>query len=312
MTRQWIRRVNLTVGSSGSATDLSEMRIRFSVRQGDVATPNNAELIITNLSQATANKIKKEYNSIVLDAGYDGNVASIFEGEIVQVRIGRENPTDTYVNIIAKEGHLAFNYGFVRKSLAAGHTYKDQVDTCLEALKEHGITAGYIADLGMMKMPRGKVLFGMVRDQLRAICQATGASWSIQGKKLQIVKNDAYRPGDVIVLNSRTGLIGMPVQTLGGIEARCLLNPQIRPGRRIQIDQASIQEAAFTTNYQNAQNYLIPETAVDGIYKVITVDHSGDTRGNPYYSDIVCVSASGKIIPKSLSDRGVNVFPEDK
>ncbi|WP_332116087.1 phage protein [Azorhizobium caulinodans] len=312
MTQQWLRQVKLVVGNSSEATDLSNMRIRFAVRQGDVATPNNADIVITNLSAATANKIKKEYNSIVLQAGYSGNLATIFEGEIVQVRVGRENPTDTYVNVIAKEGHVAFNFGFVNKALASGHTYRDQVDACLAALKPYGITAGFIADLGATKMPRGKALFGMVRDQLRTICQATGTSWSIQGKKLQIVKNDTYVPGDAIVLNSRTGLVGMPVQTLGGIEVRCLLNPQIKPGRRIQIDQASIQEATLTTNYQNAQNYLIPETAADGLYRVITVDHSGDTRGNPYYSDIICLAVSGKIIPRALADRGVNVFPQDQ
>lgn len=312
MTRQWIRQVNLQVGKGGDVIDLSNMRIRFNVVQGDVQTPNHADIIVTNLSAETSNRIQKEYDSVVLQAGYPGNAATIFQGEIVQKRRGRENPTDTYLYIIAKEGQRAYSYATISKTLAAGHTFRDQVDACLKELGKYGITAGYIADLGAAKMPRGKALFGMVKNQLRSICSATGTSWSIQGNQLQIVSNDTYIPGEAIVLNSNTGMVGMPVQTMNGIEVRCLLNPEIKPGRRIKIDEASIQQAAFTTNYQDAQNYFIPETSSDGIYKVIVVNNSGDTRGNAYYSDIICLSASGKIIPNSLSSRGVNVNPQDQ
>ncbi|MFG1429169.1 phage protein [Roseixanthobacter glucoisosaccharinicivorans] len=312
MTRQWIRQVNLQVGNGGDVIDLSNMRIRFNVQQGDVQTPNHADIIITNLSEQTANRIQKEYDSVVLQAGYDGNCATIFQGEIVQKRIGRENPTDTYLYLIAKEGQKAYSYAMISKTLAAGHTFRDQVDACLKELEKYGITAGYIVDLGKAKMPRGKALFGMVKNQLRAICAATGTSWSIQGKQLQIVRNDTYIPGNAIVLNSDTGMVGMPVQTMNGIEVRCLLNPQIKPGRRLKIDQASIQQAAFTTNYQDAQNFLIPPTAADGIYKVLIVNNSGDTRGNPYYTDAVCVSASSSFIPMGTAARGVPVNPQDK
>lgn len=312
MARQWLRRVNLQVGSGGSVIDLSTLRIRFEVYQTTIQTPGYANIIITNPSKATASRIRQEYKSVVLQAGYDENIATIFQGEIVQVRYGRETPTDTYLYIIAKANQQAYSYAFVNKTLSAGHTLRDQVDECLKVLQPFGVTAGYIADLGSTKMIRGKSLFGMVRNQLRAICMASGTSWSFQDNKLQIVRNDSYVPGKAIVLNSRTGLVGMPAQTLGGIEVRCLLNPEIKPGRRIHINQGSIQEAAMTVSIpQSAQNSLIPETAADGLYKVIAVTHSGDTRGNPYYSDIICLSASGSIIPAALSQTYPSVDPQD-
>lgn len=313
MARQWLRRVNLQVGNGSTVLDLSTFRIRFDVVQGDVQTPNHANIIITNLSPETAKAIQREYASVVLQAGYDENCATIFQGEIVQVRKGRESPTDTYVHILAKEGQRAYSYATISKTLAAGHTFRDQVNECLKVLEAYGISAGYIADLGPAQMIRGKAMFGMVRNQLRAICQATGTSWSIQGDKLQIVKDNTYVPGKAIVLNSTTGMVGMPVQTLGGIEVRCLLNPEIKPGRRIQIDQASIQAAPYALAISaQPQNFQIPEIDSDGIYKVIVVNHAGDTRGNPYYSDIICLAASGQIIPQSLAARSTTVAPEDK
>lgn len=293
MTKQWFRECNLIVGDGGEAMNVSALRCRFTVVQATTATPGHADIWINNLADTTANKIRKEYDRVVLQAGYPGNLATIFEGEIVQKRKGRENPTDTYLNILAKEGQKAYSYAVISKTLAAGHTFRDQVDACLETLKPFGIAAGFIADLGQTKMPRGRAMFGMVREQLRWICASTDTHWRITGNKLEIVKNGETRPGDAVVLNSRTGLIGMPTQTMGGIEVRCLLNPQIKPGSLVKIDQASIQTQQISLNYgAQAQNEMIPPIDADGLYKVIRLIHHGDTRGTDWYTDITCLSLS--------------------
>ncbi|MBZ9939129.1 hypothetical protein LB518_22725 [Mesorhizobium sp. BR1-1-16] len=268
---------------------------------------------MTNPSPQTAAKAREEYTKVVLQAGYEQNFGTIFEGKIIQMRYGRETPTDTYLAILATDNGQAHNYATVNKTLAAGHTFKDQVDACLEALKPFGVTAGFIADLPSVTMPRGAVLFGMVRDKMRDIAAATNTSWAIQSGKLNVVKNDSYHPGEAIVVNSRTGMIGMPVQTIGGIEVKTLLNPQIQPGRRIKIDQSSIQQAAFSPQYTaEVSNSMIPSIADDGIYKVLVVSHSGDTRGNPYYSDIVCIRADGQgPIPLNISQIGLTLdYPD--
>jgi len=144
MTRQWIRKVNLTVGSGSSSIDLSNMRVRFTVEQFTVQTPGTARIFVTNLSDQTANKIEKEYTTVTLNGGYEnGDIATIFKGEIFQKRIGHETQTDSYLAILATESQEAYSYGVISKSLAAGHTFRDQVDACLEALKPYGITAGH-------------------------------------------------------------------------------------------------------------------------------------------------------------------------
>lgn len=311
MTRQWIRECKLTVEGAGSEIDVSEMRLRFRITQDELQRPNVGDFIVTNLSDATADKIQKEGAKVTFSAGYEGESRAIFKGEIIQKRKGRENPVDTYLAILATSGDKAYNFAVVNKTLAAGSTYRDQVDATLEAMKPYGITAGYIADLGTKKMPRGRALFGMARDRLREIALATKTSWSIQDDKLQILENDKTLPGAAIVLNSRTGMIGMPVQTIGGIMVRCLLNPTIRPGSKVQIDQASIQQAQFSPNHTaEAQKAMIPSLATDGFYKVLVVEHHGDTRGNPFYTDIICLRADGQgPIPFGLAARGINVDP---
>lgn len=311
MTRQWLREVSLTVDAGGETIDVSELRIRFKVTQNRLQTPNTADIIITNLKDETAQKIKKEGQIVTLKAGYQGASEGLFKGNLIQKRTGRENPVDTYTALLAQSGDKAYNFATVSKTLAAGSTFKDQVDVVLEAMKPHGITAGYIADLGSKKMPRGRTLFGMARDVMRDIGFSTGTSWFIEDDKLNITKNNEPKPGEAFVLNSTTGMIGRPVQTLDGIIVRMLLNPKVRPDTRIKIDQASIDEAAFNPNYTaEVANNMIPSLADDGLYRVLVADHHGDTHGNPWYTEVICIRADGQgPQPIRLAQQGIDLDP---
>lgn len=310
MTRQWIRQCRLYVGNGSEAVDLSSMRIRFQVERATTQTPERADITISNLSNATANKIQKEYDNVVLQAGYDGSYSTIFEGQIVQKRgPARENPVDTYFNVQARAGQTGYSFAVVNKTLAAGHTFKDQVDACLEALKPYGITAGNIPDLSSVKMPRGRALFGMARNQLRSICQSVGASWWIEGSKLNILKNDDVMSGTAVVLNSDTGMIGMPVQTMDGVEVRCLLNPNLKLGGTLKIDEASIQKTklTLTQNYSEdiQRQQLESNIAADGLYQIRFLSHIGDTRGTEWYSDALCIPVSGTSTSKRANQQYV-------
>lgn len=310
MTRQWLRKIQLSVEGGGKAIDLSQMRVRFVVQQElQRQRPAVAQITISNLSDQTANAINKEGKVISLEAGYEEGFGLIHKGEIYQKRgPARETPVDKYLTLNSKSGDTAYSFSTVNKTLAAGHTFRDQVDVALEALKPFGISAGFIADLGKQTMPRGRALFGMTRDLLRTIAQSTNSSWTIRDQKLEIVKNDKAMDGQAFVLNSTTGMIGMPVQTTGGIQVRMLLNPRVRPGTRLKIDQASIQQAtmAVPDTVGVTQNFLLPSIASDGFYKVLYVEHSGDTHGVPWYTDCACVSTSEQgLVLKNFVNQGI-------
>lgn len=307
MTRQWIREFGLQIEGENDTVDVSKLRGRFNVRYATVQTPNAAEIIVTNLKEETAQKIRKEGTRVTLTAGYQDGHAIIFKGEIIQKRVGRENPVDTYLAIVAQDGDRAYNFATVSKTLAAGSTFKDQVDVAVEAMKPYGVTPGYISDLGDRKMPRARTLFGMARDVLRDVAVSTGASWTVESGKLDIVKNRETKPGDVIVLNSQTGMIGRPVQTFDGVIARMLLNTTVKPNRLIKIDEASIDAATFSPNYTGALGNEILKTgiAADGLYKIIAVEHHGDTRGNPWYTEVVCHRADGQGIQLNVANANI-------
>lgn len=269
MTRQYLRSATIDFegGNDGlrfAVKDGSELRFKFQVEHGDKMSPNRAAITVYNVAKATEQRFLKEFKKVSISAGYRDNVGLIFKGEIIQATAGQETPVDTFAFALASDSDTAHNYGVVNKALASGHTYRDQVMECFKAMQPHGVELGFIADLGSKKFPRGAVLTGMANDVLRRIGFATGTSPSIQNGKLQMVKNDGVLPGDAIVLNSRTGMIGRPQQTIGGIIVRTLLNPRIAIGSVVKIDERSIDRQFFDASYTGAvSNSLIPDIATD-------------------------------------------------
>ena len=306
MGRQYDRALTLSVGGSSLATLAgnpdNSLRVRFKLLQRNVQAPNRAQIIISNLSSATCAGLvaklqppKTETVMVELSAGYLDNSGLLFKGNATQFLNGRESPTDTIFQIYAGDGDLAYNHGVISKSLAKGSTPKDHFDAFLQALQPMGITQGYIPTdlLTKFKYPRGVAFAGMVKDHLRTLALSNGCQWSIQNGALQMVPASGYVPGSPFVMNSTSGMIGMPTQTLQGIMVRCLINPQINlaEGNLVKIAQADIQQAVLSQDYTGAtQNSLVPTLASDGIYRVLEIETVGDTRGKDWYMDLTCLN----------------------
>lgn len=302
---QYIRRCNLLVAGAGKdGLDLSGLRIVFKIKKSDAQTPNTAEIRVYNLAEETAKQIQKEFTRVVLQAGYESNYGVIFDGNIKQVRMGRENGTDTYIDIAAGDGDDAYNYAIVNTTLAAGAKQSDQINAAAGSMASKGVSKGFVGETGATALPRGKVMYGMARDYLRQSAEASGTTWSVQDGKLQVVDRTAVLPNEAVVLNSKTGLIGTPEQTNDGIKAKCLLNPLLKIAVRVKIDEKDVAQAKLPdTDKDNAANKPAAISS-DGIYRLLVVEHGGDTRGTDWYSDLVCLDVdatapAGKKVSKA-------------
>jgi hypothetical protein len=288
--RQYLRSCKLIVASSsGSGLDLSGLHIQFKVKKSDAQTPNTAEIRIFNISETTVAQIRREFSRVVIQGGYESNFGVIFDGNIKQVRFGRENGVDTYIDIAAGDGDDAYNFAVVNTTLAAGATQRDQINASSGAMAGKGVKQGYIGDTGDTKLPRGKVMYGMARDYMRQSSEASDTSWSIQDGKLQFIPNTGSLPNQAVVLNSKTGLVGTPEQTNDGIKARCLMNPMLKIGGKVKINEKDVAEAKLADTSKDAQANKPADIASDGFYRLLVVEHTGDTRGNDWYSDLICL-----------------------
>lgn len=285
--QQYLRRCNLLVGDdSGNGLDLSNLRIKFAVKKTDGQTPNTASIRVYGLASGTANQIEREFSRVLLQAGYETNYGVIFQGDAKRIRQGRENGTDVFLDIQAADGDAAYNFAVVNATLAAGATQRDQIAAAAKAMAADNVALGYIGETPTEALPRGKVLYGPSREYLRQSAETSSASWSIQDGVVQFVPNAGLLPGTAVVLNARSGLVGVPEQTNDGIKFRCLLNPQIRMGAALQINSKDILAAELDAAPAAGKEPAQPATiAADGIYRVITLVYAGDTRGNDWYCE---------------------------
>lgn len=322
-TKQFGRRIGLIVGASDvdifgvpseTDIDLSEMKIVFNVWNGDTETPDNTLIRVYNLAEKTVTQILKlpaQYGRVRLQAGYFDNDAygPIFDGTIKQVRRGRENPTDTYLDILAAVNDQAYNFGLISASLEAPKTDPiSQINLMAQALKSQDVTGVSTSNVPVGPvLPRGKVLFGLARASARSLARSVQSSWTVRNGKLTFVEFNTYKPGEAVVLNSQTGMIGIPTQTNNGIQVRCLLNPKIEIGGLIQINQKDIQAGLVSPGFTAVNNQAAIDN--DGFYKALVVEHKGDTRNNDWYTDITCLALVKPPTSQSVPEAGaVNAF----
>ncbi|MFW6681767.1 baseplate hub protein [Komagataeibacter intermedius] len=314
MATQFIRACSLVVGDSlGNTIDLSSLRVRFSITQGTVNTPKTAMIRIWNVSKNTAAIIHTQFNKTVsLSAGYESKSGLIFQGDARQIVFGRENPTDTYLDIQAQANGNAFADATINKTIAAGWTHQGIAQQQAQEMAAYNISLGAFPEVeGSGARP--KIMYGMVNDHCRTTAKSvSGVHYTNDDGTLNFVQPAKMTANSsssgVIELTPSTGLIGIPIQTPNGIQATCLLNPNIKMDSIVHIRAANsdgtsrIQQASvglstsdINNGDQTTDNSASNLSTVNGInptgkYRVIYVAYEGDTRDNPWYTTIVGLS----------------------
>jgi hypothetical protein len=233
----------------------------------------------------------------------------IFDGTVVLYLVGKENPVDSYLDI--KAGDLdEVQSSAVSLTWPAGTTWENKAKSMLGAA---GVAIGglQMGDAGKDKSLRSTSFIGMLDRGMRTITNATGSDWFNDDGQAYVISWKGYRKGEKVVLSPKTGLVGIPKVTPQGIEAQCLLNPKLRLGSLVEIDSSLISDIPYIPGSENpwlgsGPGGFIPgsEKAVGpffqyevaginpkGTYKILLLDHSGDTRGNTWYSFMVCAAA---------------------
>ena len=302
---QFIRRSSLTIGNNAEQLDLSALHFTFSIKQADLETFQAAHIRVYNVSQDTLKAIKtKEYTKVVLQAGYEdaGNYGVIFDGDLIQGRVGRDNATDTYLDIIAGVGYQSSQTVY-NGTIAAGSTAQDALKAVTGAM---GIELKPYNFNPTQKLPRGKSIYGMARDELHRQAATAGFSYFYDKKgNISFVPLESAIPGTATIINADTGMVGWPELTQQGIKVRTLLNPLLDVASVFQINNASIQLPSAAPRYDWLINaYALPNIQDDGLYRIYVIEHRGDTRGNDWYSDIIGLAQNGDTGITSLSQNG--------
>jgi hypothetical protein len=310
--REWFRVVELVVGAQGQGIDVANLRVHFEIIKSVDATPNTATIKVYNLHPRNVELIRDVYKDVFLNAGYYGAVSQIFGGNIQYVSYYRDK-ADTITEITGADGDRDYRHAYINHTLAAGSNDMDVVRACVGTMAKTRLANETDAQVTTNKRLRGKVLQGPTREVLSQVARSNMCNWSIQDGNLQIIQVDSRLPGQAIVVSAETGLLEAPERNDKGISAKCLLNPNIVINAAIKLDNQAIRvkqlkQHALKTPTQSS-GAPVPLNK-DGIYKVIKLTHSGDTRDNEWYTTLECIGL-GQPIPTARSVTTVAGVPNE-
>lgn len=330
MSKNWMRHFELQLlNPAGEGITLSDLKVTFNIEKMPNTIFNGfvGNFKVFNLSPETQNRIMgKEFSRIRVIAGYDGdkdakgnypdrNVGLIFNGDIRFTITGKDNITDSWVLlqcIDSWEGHLNAS---VKTTVAAGWTYADLFDLGMKSYRPYDISTGSVAQMPATVFPRGRVIFKSTNALMYDIAQKCDANWWYENNQVNIVPQAKYIQ-EAVVLNANTGLVSQPQQTMGaGVNVRCLINPNIKLGGLIRLNQGSVYRTSLSneqiagtqgaggrlTETEGGGNYSVngitgsqpASINTDGDYIVGSIDYTGDTRGQAWYMDLLCLAKGG-------------------
>jgi len=284
----------------GIALDVSQLRCTFKIQKTILQPPNFSEVVLYNLAPDTENSIIQEGNRIVVEAGYEGDqYGLIFDGDVIQPIRDKEDAVTYRLTLRSLDGDRFMNQGFVGFSVLKGQTSRSLVENVVSQAKVPSQLGSISDGFSNQELSRGKVVFGLAKDYLRQLAQSQDASFYVEDGKVNIVRMTDLPEGEITELSPQSGLIGTPVQTDQGVTFKCLLNPRIKINSLVHIDNSLIRAQMFQLGQpiRNLDN--------DGIYRVIGVTYTGDTRGDPWECECQAVSQAG-ILPGMISAATAN------
>lgn len=271
--RQWLRRVEVTVSGKAGTLTVRNLKIDFSVSKGIGSKQNTATIDVWNLTKSHRKQLGEEFDKIDLKVGYkDGPLSTIFKGNIRDVTHTKET-ADVKSSMECGDGDEAFSKGAVSKTFPAGTKPKAIVEYLAGEMP--GATKGEMKgldDLPAYKRP--VTLYGWSWAQMDKIGREQGFYWSIQNGQVEAVKNDRHLQGTT-VLSSETGMLGIPEITDKGVKIKALLNPNIAPGRLIDVRSDFLDEESGRDKRRSDEG--------GGLFRVSDVTFSGTNEGEEFY-----------------------------
>lgn len=285
--------------------DVSKLRCTFDVKRYAQYNPNTAIITIYNLTADAETKIISEGYRVVITAGYESGVyGDIFDGYIIATSRTKQNGTDYILTIQAMDGYFFLQFGMCNFSVQRGADARTVVKNIANQASVP-VDIAYPKDgdtsvLDTQKFSRGQSVHGLASKSLDDIAKALNATWFVDMGKLYFMKygestDDMPLGKQAVVLSPSTGLIGNPTQIEYGISAKCFLNAMISPFCFVQLNPEYVTRQLLNVSSSGVSNPQLYPLDPQGIYRVISCEFVGDTRGNDWYTQVSAVTQSGNV-----------------
>ncbi len=288
---------------SDSSDEDRSVRATFKIQKYGWVTPNFSEVSVYNLDFNTFNMAFMKGMRVIVEAGYvNGWYGVILDSPVFQPIWERENGIDYKLTFrcIDTDGLLDENWV---NGVVGALTHQKNCVAEIGARAKKKFVPKISSAISEKKYIRGKTFCGDVKFYLRQIALDNGMTISAVDNKIYLSKVQVdFDQVPVMEFSLKEGgLIGTPVQTQDGITFTCLLNPKIQVFKEAPM--------LVKLNLESLKNYKIswsqPFSRLDesGVYKVLGVTHYGDTRGNNWYSEVICLNQILEGVPGTKIQR---------
>lgn len=275
---QYLRKVRVTFSGGGSLvinpgsdTD-NQIKVAFRISKGLSSKANSASIEIYNLSEGSRRAIGREFDLVTVEAGYipptgGSNIGVIFRGNLRDVFHRREG-TETITEMQCGDGDQALRRAVISKTFPKGTKVTEVLEELYSEMSKYRIDRGEwkgAEDLPPFKRPLSTHCD--CRLEMDRIGRSHRLYWSIQNHVLEVIPGNGFI-GSAAILTPQTGLIGTPTVTDNGVKAEALLNPQIAPGRPVQIYSDTMEMNSEGGLYR-AGNVDFEGDNLDGDFKVV-------------------------------------------
>jgi hypothetical protein len=249
---------------------IAGLRVTFKVVRDASPEPNNLELAVYNLSEASRSRFEAKGSRVAIVAGYRGQLSQLGSGD-VRFAQSMKQGSDWITKVEAGDGERALAHARVSESWRPGTPVSAVVAKAVRALQLDPGNALKKAQEIAGEFSSGYAQYGTVTRELSTLLEPRGYTWSVQDGRIEILRAAEALPETAPLISPDTGLIGTPemgTSTKPGakplLKLRTLLQPRLRPKQRFELQSRSRS----------------------GVFIAEKVTHTGDTFGNDWYTDI--------------------------
>lgn len=296
MTRLFNRKASIFYGKPGSTfTEIKDLRVSFNIDKHIGNEPNTCVVEIYNLSRISRAAFQDKNVTVRVEAGYDGNTQRLFTGDITHSE-STHNSVDWITRVQIGDGERAYRNSRVNRSFKKGVSVEQVLKELADSMNLPLPTNfNELAEL-KTQFASGLTLQGTAQRELTRVLNSVLIDWSIQDGRLQILRKDAFRADSPYIISQDSGMIGSP--ELGAplykngppvLKVRTLLYPALTPGCRINvqsINTGSLFKDPTQHKIDAKKSPVTRDQSSNGLYKVLKINHVGDTFSTDWFSEI--------------------------
>lgn len=270
------RIVRVSLEINGDITVLEGLDIRASGRKYASPINNECTVRISNLTEAQKNFILTKASPIInrkggkravnlyLDVGRESyGTFRLFGGGVLAT--GATQPPDISITLQSINNNYA-------TSLIGMNSFGAVVPLKTVAQKiadQNGLTLEYKVSTANNKNIGSYAFAGALAKQVLKLSEAGNVNAFVDNDKLVVIDINQIRSPKIIILNSDTGLVGVPQANEAGCIVQCLINNEIELCSGITVESKI-------------------NPAVNGSYKILQINFELANRDTPFFYTLVC------------------------